>query len=60
MILRIAAAGVLIIGVSLAQQAAETTPAFEVTTVKPASPDGGEARFFRFSGERRFTAINHT
>jgi uncharacterized protein (TIGR03435 family) len=50
------------IGVSscgvLAQPAA-TVPAFEVSTIKPASPDAN-GRSFRLVGARRFTANNHT
>jgi uncharacterized protein (TIGR03435 family) len=50
------------IGVSscgiLAQPVA-TVPVFEVSTIKPASPDAN-SRSFRFVGARRFTANNHT
>jgi uncharacterized protein (TIGR03435 family) len=40
-------------------QSVATSPSFEVSTVKPASPDS-QGMTFRFAGPRRFTANNHT
>jgi hypothetical protein len=40
-------------------RSAATSPVFEVTTIKPASPDA-QGRSFRMAGAHRFTADNHT
>jgi uncharacterized protein (TIGR03435 family) len=56
----IAAAIFIVVSVhSVLAQPPSASPTFEVSTIKPASPDA-PGMSFRFVGARRFTANNHT
>jgi uncharacterized protein (TIGR03435 family) len=55
----VAAIFIVVLACAVLAQVPSASPTFEVSTIKPASPDA-PGMSFRFVGARRFTANNHT